>query len=70
MIFDTTMLIAGVLLLAGVFGLWRLYRDPLLTVIAAMFGAGTLGSKLGCAAPNGDPESGSSSGSPPRTGWR
>jgi hypothetical protein len=28
------------------------------------------GSNLGCAAPNGDPESGSSSGSPPRTGWR
>ena len=30
----------------------------------------TTGSNLGCAAPNGDPESGSSSGCPPRTGWR
>jgi hypothetical protein len=30
----------------------------------------TAGSNLGCAAPNGDPESGSPSGSPPRTGWR
>jgi hypothetical membrane protein len=41
MIFDTTMLIAGVLLLAGAFALWRLYRDRLLTVAAALFGAGT-----------------------------
>jgi hypothetical membrane protein len=40
MIFDTTMLIAGVLLLAGAFALWRLYRDRLLTVAAALFGAG------------------------------
>jgi hypothetical protein len=30
----------------------------------------TTGSNLGWAAPNGDPESGSSSGSPLRTGWR
>jgi transposase len=29
-----------------------------------------LGRALGCAAPNGDPDSGSSSGSPPRIGWR
>jgi hypothetical membrane protein len=41
MIFDTTMLIAGVLLLAGAFALWRLYRDRLLTVAAALFGVGT-----------------------------
>jgi hypothetical membrane protein len=42
MIFDTTMLIAGVLLLAGAFALWRLYRDRLLTVMAGLFGAGAL----------------------------
>ncbi len=40
MIFDTTMLIAGVLLLAGAFALWRLYRNRLLAVAAALFGAG------------------------------
>lgn len=40
MIFDTIMLIAGVLLLAGAFVLWRLYRDRVLTVAAALFGAG------------------------------
>jgi hypothetical membrane protein len=40
MIFDATMLIAGVLLLAGAFALWRLYRDRLLTVVATLFGAG------------------------------
>jgi hypothetical membrane protein len=43
MIFDTTMLIAGVLLLAGAFVLWRLYRDRMLTVVSALFGAGALG---------------------------
>lgn len=43
MIFDTTMLIAGVLLLAGAFALWRLYRHRVLTVVSALFGAGTLG---------------------------
>jgi hypothetical membrane protein len=43
MIFDTTMLIAGVLLLAGAFALWRLYRDRLLTVVATLFGVGALG---------------------------
>jgi hypothetical membrane protein len=43
MIFDTTMIIAGVLLLAGAFILWRLYRDRVLTVVSALFGAGTLG---------------------------
>ena len=43
MIFDTTMLIAGVLLLAGAFALWRLYRDRVLTVVSTLFGAGTLG---------------------------
>ena len=43
MIFDTTMLIAGVLLLAGAFALWRLYRDRLLTVMATLFGVGALG---------------------------
>src|SRR5690349_13312588 len=32
--------------------------------------AGGAGSNRGCAAPNGEPERGSSSGSPPRTGWR
>ena len=32
MIFDTIMLIAGVLLLAGAFALWQLYRDRVLTV--------------------------------------
>jgi hypothetical membrane protein len=40
MIFDTTMLITGVLLLAGAFVLWRLYRDRLLAVMSALFGAG------------------------------
>ncbi len=40
MIFDTIMLIAGVLLLAGAFVLWQLYRDRLLTAAAALFGAG------------------------------
>jgi hypothetical membrane protein len=40
MIFDTTMLITGVLLLAGAFALWRLYRNRLLTVVSALFGAG------------------------------
>jgi hypothetical membrane protein len=43
MIFDTTMLIAGVLLLAGAFALLRLYRDRLLTVVSTLFGAGALG---------------------------
>ena len=43
MIFDTTMLIAGVLLLAGAFALWRLYRDRVLTVVSTLFGAGALG---------------------------
>jgi hypothetical membrane protein len=43
MIFDTTMLIAGVLLLAGAFALWQLYRNRALTVVSALFGAGTLG---------------------------
>ena len=43
MIFDTTMLITGVLLLAGAFALWRLYRDRLLTVVSTLFGAGALG---------------------------
>ena len=42
MIFDTTMLIAGVLLLAGAFALWRLYRNRLLTVVSTLFGAGVL----------------------------
>jgi hypothetical membrane protein len=40
MIFDTTMLITGVLLLAGAFVLWRLYRDRMLTVVSTLFGAG------------------------------
>ncbi len=40
MIFDTIMLIAGVLLLAGAFALWQLYRDRVLTVAAALFGTG------------------------------
>jgi hypothetical membrane protein len=40
MIFDTTMLITGVLLLAGAFALWQLYRNRLLTVVSALFGAG------------------------------
>lgn len=40
MIFDTTMLIAGVLLLAGAFALWHLYHNRVLTVAAALFGAG------------------------------
>jgi hypothetical membrane protein len=43
MIFDTTMLIVGVLLLAGAFALWRLYRNRLLTVVSTLFGAGALG---------------------------
>ena len=42
MIFDTTMLIAGVLLLAGAFALWRLYRSRVLTVVSTLFGAGAL----------------------------
>ncbi len=42
MIFDTTMVVAGVLLLAGAFVLWRLYRDWVLTGVAALFGAGAL----------------------------
>lgn len=42
-IFDTTMLIVGVLLLAGAFALWRLYRNRLLTVVSTLFGAGALG---------------------------
>ena len=42
MIFDTTMLIAGVLLLAGAGALWRLYRNRLLTVVSTLFGAGAL----------------------------
>ena len=40
MIFDTIMLVTGVLLLAGAFALWRLYRDRVLTVMSALFGAG------------------------------
>jgi hypothetical membrane protein len=40
MIFDATMLIAGVLLLAGAFALWRLYRNRLLAVVSVLFGAG------------------------------
>ena len=40
MIFDTTMLIAGVLLLTGAFALWRLYRHRVLTVVSALYGAG------------------------------
>ena len=43
MIFDATMLIAGVLLLAGAFALWRLYRYRVLTVVSTLFAAGTLG---------------------------
>jgi hypothetical membrane protein len=42
MIFDTTMLIAGVLLLAGAFALWRIYRNRVLTVVSTLFGAGAL----------------------------
>jgi hypothetical membrane protein len=42
MIFDATMLIAGVLLLAGAFALWRLYRNRVLTVVSTLFGAGAL----------------------------
>jgi hypothetical membrane protein len=42
MIFDATMLIAGVLLLAGAFALWQLYRDRVLTVVSTLFGAGAL----------------------------
>jgi hypothetical membrane protein len=40
MIFDTIMLITGVLLLAGAFVLWRLYRNRILTVVSTLFGAG------------------------------
>ena len=40
MIFDATMLIAGVLLVAGAFALWRLYRNRVLTAVSALFGAG------------------------------
>jgi hypothetical membrane protein len=40
MIFDTIMLITGVLLLAGAFALWRLYRDRVLAVVSTLFGAG------------------------------
>jgi hypothetical membrane protein len=43
MIFDTTMLIAGVLLLAGAFALWLLYQHRVLTVVSTLFGAGALG---------------------------
>jgi len=43
MIFDTAMLIAGVLLLAGALILWRLYQHRVLTVMSTLFGAGTLG---------------------------
>ena len=42
-IFDMAILVAGVLLLAGAFALWRLYRNRVLTVVSALFGAGTLG---------------------------
>ena len=42
-IFNTTMIIAGVLLLAGALALWRLYQDRVLTVVATVFGASTLG---------------------------
>jgi hypothetical protein len=42
MIFDTTMIIAGVLLLAGAFALWRLYLDRVLTVVSALL-VGELG---------------------------
>lgn len=42
MIFDTTMLIAGMLLLAGAFSLWRLYRNRVLTGVSTLFGAGAL----------------------------
>jgi hypothetical membrane protein len=42
-IFDMAVLVAGVLLLAGAFALWRLYRNRVLTVVSALFGAGTLG---------------------------
>jgi hypothetical membrane protein len=40
MIFDTTMLISGALLLAGAFALWRLYRHRVLAVVSTLFGAG------------------------------
>lgn len=40
MIFDTTMLIVGALLLAGAFALWWLYRDRPLAVVSTLFGAG------------------------------
>lgn len=36
MIFDTTMLIAGMLLLAGAFSLWRLYRNRVLTGVSTL----------------------------------
>ena len=42
-IFDTTMIIAGLLLLAGAFALWRLFRQRVLTVVSTLFGVGTLG---------------------------
>ena len=42
-IFDTTMITAGVLLLAGAFALWRLYEHRVLTVVSTLFGVGTLG---------------------------
>jgi hypothetical membrane protein len=42
MIFDTTMVIAGALVLAGAFALWRLYRNRALTVVSILFGAGAL----------------------------
>jgi len=41
MIFDTTMLIVGALLLAGAFALWWLYQDRVLAVVSMLFGAGT-----------------------------
>jgi hypothetical membrane protein len=40
MIFDTTMLIVGVLLLAGAFALWRLYQHRVLAMMSTLFGAG------------------------------
>ena len=40
MIFDTTMLIVGALLLAGAFALWRLYRHRVLAVVSTLLGAG------------------------------
>lgn len=41
-IFDVTMLIAGVLLLAGAVTMWLLYRDWMLTVVSTLFGSGVL----------------------------